>query len=126
MKNWILKAEAALVTSGTATLETALFNVPQVVCYKGGWAAYQVYKRVIRVSFVSLVNLIAGREVVKELLQYDLTKENLTEELTKITINHATRENQLNGYAEIIKILGEKGASERAGALMVEAVKSMD
>ena len=121
--NLLSVADAALVTSGTATLETALFNVPQVVCYRGGWAAYQVYKRVIRVPFVSLVNLIAGREVVKELLQYDLTKENLTDELTKITINQSTRQNQLDGYAEIRNILGEKGASERAGMLMVEEVR---
>jgi len=63
--NLLSVADAALVTSGTATLETALFGVPQVVCYRGGWAAYQVYKRVIRVPFVSLVNLILGREVVK-------------------------------------------------------------
>lgn len=121
--NLLSVAEAALVTSGTATLETALFNVPQVVCYRGGWAAYQVYKRVIRVPFVSLVNLIVGREVVKELLQYNLTKENLTDELTKITINQHTRENQLDGYIEIRNILGEKGASERAGMLMVNEVR---
>ena len=120
--NLLSVADAALVTSGTATLETALFNVPQVVCYRGGWAAYQVYKRVIRVPFVSLVNLIAGREVVKELLQYELTKENLTEDLSKITINQTTRQNQLNGYSEIRKILGEKGASERAGTLMVDEI----
>ena len=121
--NLLSVADAALVTSGTATLETALFNIPQVVCYRGGWAAYQVYKRVIRVPFVSLVNLIAGREVVKELLQYDLTKENLTDELTKITINQFTRQSQLDAYAEIRNILGEKGASERAGMLMVEEVR---
>jgi lipid-A-disaccharide synthase len=120
--NLLSIADAALVTSGTATLETALFNVPQVVCYRGGWAAYQVYKRVIRVPFVSLVNLIAGREVVKELLQYNLTKENLTFELTKITLNLSTRQNQLDAYSEISKILGEKGASERAGELMVAEV----
>ena len=117
--NLLSVADAALVTSGTATLETALFNVPQVVCYRGGWAAYQVYKRVIRVPFVSLVNLIAGREVVKELLQYDLTKENLFTELSKITTNQTTRQNQLDGYSEIRNVLGEKGASERAGRLMV-------
>jgi lipid-A-disaccharide synthase len=121
--NLLSVADAALVTSGTATLETALFNIPQVVCYKGGWAAYQVYKRVIRVSFVSLVNLIAGREVVKELLQNDLTKENLFTELSKITINQTTRQNQLDGYAEIKNILGEKGASERTGRLVVEELK---
>ena len=121
--NLLSVADAALVTSGTATLETALFNVPQVVCYRGGWAAYQVYKRVIRVPFVSLVNLIAGREVVKELLQYELTKDNLTNELTKITINQHTRQSQLDGYAEIRNILGEKGASERAGMLMVNEIR---
>jgi lipid-A-disaccharide synthase len=121
--NLLSVADAALVTSGTATLETALFNVPQVVCYRGGWAAYQVYKRVISVPFVSLVNLIVEREVVKELLQYNLTKENLTEELTKITVNQNTRQNQLNGYSEIRNILGEKGASERAGELMVGALR---
>ncbi len=121
--NLLSVADAALVTSGTATLETALFNVPQVVCYRGGWAAYQVYKRVIRVPFVSLVNLIAGREVVKELLQYNLTKDNITEELTKITVNEYTRQNQLDGYLEIKKLLGEKGASERAGKLMVEEIR---
>jgi lipid-A-disaccharide synthase len=121
--NLLSVADAALVTSGTATLETALFNIPQVVCYKGGWAAYQVYKRMIRVPFVSLVNLIAGREVVKELLQNDLTKENLFTELSKITINQTTRQNQLDGYAEIKNILGEKGASERTGRLMVEALR---
>ncbi len=124
--NLLSVADAALVTSGTATLETALFNVPQVVCYRGGWAAYQVYKRVIRVPFVSLVNLIAGREVVKELLQYDLNKENLTTELSKITINPETRKAQLEGYAEIKNILGEAGASERAGELMVLAVKTVN
>jgi lipid-A-disaccharide synthase len=121
--NLLSVADAALVTSGTATLETALFNVPQVVCYRGGWMAYKIFKRVIRVPFVSLVNLIAGREVVKELLQYDLTKENLTEELTKITITQDTRQNQLDGYAEIKNILGESGASERAGALMVKEIQ---
>jgi lipid-A-disaccharide synthase len=121
--NLLSVADAALVTSGTATLETALFNIPQVVCYKGGWAAYQVYKRVIRVPFVSLVNLIAGREVVKELLQNDLTKESLFTELSKITINQTTRQNQLDGYAEIRNILGEKGASERTGRLIVDALK---
>ena len=121
--NLLSVADAALVTSGTATLETALFDVPQVVCYKGGWAAYQVFKRVIRVPFVSLVNLIADREVVKELLQYNLTKENLTQELTKITTNQTTRQNQLDGYLEIKNILGDEGASERVGKLMVKELR---
>src|SRR5699024_6424050 len=62
-------AHAALVTSGTATLETALFNVPEVVCYKGNWISYQIAKRIINLDFISLVNLIMDREVVKELIQ---------------------------------------------------------
>jgi len=75
---------AALVTSGTATLETALFKVPQVVCYKGSIISYQIAKRIITLRFISLVNLIMDKEVVKELIQKDFTKKNLTKELAMI------------------------------------------
>ena len=68
---------AALVTSGTATLETALFKVPQVVCYKANWVSYQIAKRIITLEYISLVNLIMQKEVVKELIQDDFTKQNL-------------------------------------------------
>jgi lipid-A-disaccharide synthase len=116
-------ASAALVTSGTATLETALFNVPQVVCYKAGTISYQIAKRLIRVPYISLVNLIANKEAVKELIQNDLTAENLTTELRKIVENGSKRNQILADYVQVKNILGNKGASERAGTLMVEYLK---
>ena len=74
-------ASAALVTSGTATLETALFGVPEVVCYKGNTISYQIAKRVIKVKYISLVNLIMNKPVVKELIQHEMTTENCIKEL---------------------------------------------
>ena len=79
-----LSAHAALVTSGTATLETALFGVPQVVCYKGNYLSYLIGKQLIKVPFISLVNLIAGKKVVTELIQRELTTENLQQALSNI------------------------------------------
>lgn len=112
-------SHAALVTSGTATLETALLKVPQVVCYKGNWVSYQIAKRIITLDYISLVNLIMGQEVVKELIQADLTTKNLKQELTKI-LDGPTREAQLNAYKELEKKLGGKGASDKAAALIIE------
>ena len=80
-------AKAALVTSGTATLETALFGVPQVVCYKGSAISYQIAKRLVKIKYISLVNLIMGKMVVKELIQNDLTVENLAKELNDVLHN---------------------------------------
>ncbi|MES2734469.1 MAG: lipid-A-disaccharide synthase [Bacteroidota bacterium] len=116
-------AYAALVTSGTATLETALFNVPQVVCYRTGAISYAIGKRVVKVAYISLVNLIAEKEVVRELIQHELTTENLTAELKKITWQVDQRQQQLEEYARIRAILGEPGASEKAGKLMVAYAK---
>src|SRR5690606_21015918 len=82
----LFHAEAALVTSGTATLETALFEVPEVVCYKGSRFSYLIAKKLIKVKYISLVNLIMDREVVKELIQDELSEENLKSELRKILI----------------------------------------
>ncbi len=112
-------AHAALVTSGTATLETALFKVPQVVCYKGNWISYQIAKRIITLDYISLVNLIMGREVVKELIQSDLNTTNLTSELTKI-LDGATREHLLKEYKILIEKLGGTGASGKAAQLIVQ------
>ena len=112
-------SHAALVTSGTATLETALLKVPQVVCYKGNWISYQIAKRIITLDYISLVNLIMDKEVVKELIQADLTTKNLKQELTKI-LDGPMREAQLKAYNELEKKLGGKGASEKAAALIVE------
>jgi len=113
---------AAIVTSGTATLETALFKVPQVVCYKGSNISYQIAKRIITLKFISLVNLIMDKEVVTELIQNDFTKENLTSELAKI-LTDAHREELFLSYYELEQILGGKGASEASARLIIEGLK---
>ena len=112
-------AHAALVTSGTATLETALFQVPQVVCYRGNWISYQIAKRIITLDYISLVNLIMDKEVVKELIQNDLNTTNLTDELKKI-LEGGKREQQLQEYAQLIQKLGGKGASDNAAKMIVQ------
>ncbi len=116
-------SKAALVTSGTATLETALFKVPQVVCYKANWISYQIAKRIITLEYISLVNLIMQKEVVKELIQDDLTKQNLKKELSLI-LNGEAREKQLSSYNELIKKLGGAGASSNAASLIIENAKT--
>lgn len=113
-------AEAALVTSGTATLETALFNVPQVVCYRTSTMSYQIAKRLIRVPFISLVNLIMEKETVRELIQDDFSLPNLKAELGAILPNGIKRALVLNDYQQLAERVGESGASERAGAAMVQ------
>ncbi|WP_080058020.1 lipid-A-disaccharide synthase [Spirosoma aerolatum] len=113
---------AALVTSGTATLETALLTIPQVVCYRTTGISYAIAKRLIAVPFISLVNLIAGYEVVNELIQNDLTPERTVAELKQILPGGSKRAEQLAGYATIQQKMGSAGASERAGQLMVEAL----
>ncbi|KAF0203760.1 MAG: lipiD-a-disaccharide [Bacteroidetes bacterium] len=110
------QAKAALVTSGTATLETALIGTPEVVCYKGGNISYQIAKRVIKVKYISLVNLIMDRPVVKELIQNELNTVNLTNELNLILNDASTRELINRNYAELREILGGDGASRRAAA----------
>lgn len=116
-------ATAALVTSGTATLETALFTVPQVVCYKASKLFYAIAKRAMSVRFISLVNLIADREVVKELIQ-DFREDTVVSELQAILPGGSRRTDQLAGYADVRQRMGEPGASERAGALMVQALQN--
>jgi lipid-A-disaccharide synthase len=113
---------AALVTSGTATLETALFKVPQVVVYKASTITYLIVKALIKVKYISLVNLIADKEVVKELIQDDFNEENLKIELRKI-LPGSYRENQIAEYKNLESILGEKGASAKTAALMMEYLK---
>lgn len=112
-------AHAALVTSGTATLETALFKVPQVVCYKGNWISYQIAKRIITLDYISLVNLIMEKEVVKELIQNDLTAKNLESELGKL-LDSKIRTQILADYDLLEEKLGGKGASEKTAKLIVE------
>lgn len=117
--NLLSVADAALVTSGTATLETALLNVPQVVCYKTSGISFAIAKMVIKVPYISLVNLVAQKKIVPELIQNDLNNNTVQEELNKI-LRPEGRQAQLEGYAEVRAILGEKGASAKAGSLMVD------
>ncbi|MCI2228991.1 lipid-A-disaccharide synthase [Polaribacter sp. MSW13] len=114
---------AALVASGTATLETALFKVPQVVCYKGSAISYQIAKRIITLKFISLVNLIMDKEVVKELIQNDFTKRNLKQEFIKI-LDEASREKMFLSYFELEKKLGGKGASAKVAKQIVSNLKA--
>lgn len=111
-------SHAALVTSGTATLETALFKVPQVVCYRANWISYQIAKRIITLKYISLVNLIMDQEVVRELIQDELNLKNLKKELSKI-LEGTERERQLEAYNELEKKLGGMGASEKAATFIV-------
>ena len=115
-------AHAALVTSGTATLETALFKVPEVVCYKGGWISYQIAKRIITLKYISLVNLIMDKEVVKELIQGDFNKKNIKTELQKI-LDPAHRKRLLEEYNTLEEKLGGKGASENTAQLIIKHLK---
>lgn len=112
------QAKAALVTSGTATLETALFEVPQVVCYKGNWLTYQIVKRIIKVPYISLVNLISNQPLVKELIQNDLTEANLKKELALILKPEKVMELK-KAYRQIKEQLGNAGASQKAATLIV-------
>lgn len=114
------QAKAALVTSGTATLETALFGVPEVVCYKGNPISYFFAKKLIKVKYISLVNLVMDKLVVKELIQHDLTEENLLKELTGLLKDDAARNRVMKDYAELWHKLGEKDASRRAAEVIYD------
>jgi lipid-A-disaccharide synthase len=117
-------ATAALVTSGTATLETALFGVPQVVCYKGSPISYAIAKRVIKVKYISLVNLIMDRPIVKELIQHDLTVENISTELNRILHDKETIQKMSSDYTELKQLLEQKGnASVKAAHSILNYLK---
>jgi len=111
------KSTAALVTSGTATLETALFNVPQIVCYKSSLFSYLIGKLFIKVKFISLVNIIMEREVVKELIQKDCSKSKIVNELSKLLKN----ENILNLKKEY-KILRERLGKEETSLKVAKMI----
>lgn len=116
--NLLKIAHAALVTSGTATLETALFKVPEVVCYKGNSISYQIAKRIITLKYISLVNLIMDEEVVTELIQDDCNTKNIKKELTKI-LDPEYRKKLLAKYDELEQKLGGAGASEKTAQLII-------
>ena len=113
----LVQSKAALVTSGTATLETALFGVPEVICYKGSAFSYQIAKRLIKIKFIGLVNLIMDKEVVKELIQDDLTVENLKQELNLLLTDEAKQKQLSEDYTSLKNLLSEGGhASANAAA----------
>ena len=116
-------SHAALVTSGTATLETALFRVPEVVCYRGNWISYQIAKRVISLKYISLVNLIMDAPVVTELIQGDLNTQNLKTELNKL-LNADYREKLLKDYEALREKLGNEGASERTAEAIYDSLQN--
>lgn len=124
----LAQSRAALVTSGTATLETALLRVPQVVCYAmpGGSLAYTLFKHWLKVRFVSLVNLIADAEVVKELLVHHCTAQNIGRELEKLLYDEDVRARMAAGYAEVARRLGAPGAPERAARDIVNRLQGGD
>jgi len=116
-------ANAAIVTSGTATLETGIFNVPQVVVYKMGAVEYQLVSRLVKVEFISLVNLIAGKGVIKELIQDEAQPDKVNDELTLLLTEGPYRTTMLAEYDSIFKVLDTGSASENTAKLMLEALK---
>lgn len=122
----VSQAKAALVTSGTATLETALLKTPQVVCYagEGGTFSYWLFRTFVKVNYISLVNLILNKEAVKELLMQKLNEKNLLQELSRILTDHRVRRQMEADCDEIERKMGKAGASRRFAALMVRDLKS--
>ena len=118
------RSKAALVTSGTATLETALFGVPEVICYKGGALSYQIAKRLIKIKFIGLVNLIMDKEVVKELIQDELTVKNLQHELEELLTNKTKQKQLKEDYAALKQLLSKGGhASSNAAKIIYRFLK---
>ena len=117
-------SSAALVTSGTATLETALFSVPEVVCYKATGFSYLLAKWMIKVKFISLVNLVMNKETVKELIQNDLTEDNLVQELDLLLHNGKRQRQLLEDYDELKERLGNAGASAKAAEAIADVLKT--
>lgn len=122
----VLNAEAALVTSGTATLETAILQIPQVVCYKTSAISYQIAKRVAKgaVKYISLVNLILDKPAVKELIQEDMNRASIVAELKAITENQTIKDQMAADYRCLLQLLGSSGASLRAAKIVVDVAKT--
>lgn len=119
-------ASAGIITSGTATLETALFNVPQVICYKGSWISYQIAKRLIKgIDFIGIVNLIAGKSVVQELIQDDVNEKRLVLELTNL-LQPETQQRIKKEYEDLYQLLGNSGSSQRMADDLVSYLEKLD
>jgi lipid-A-disaccharide synthase len=116
------QSTAAVVTSGTATLETALFNVPQVVCYIGNPISYAIAKKLVSITYISLVNLILNKELVTELIQKECSVERLNESFKTIIPGGEKRETIIAGYQELHKLLGIGGASEKVAQFLLKTI----
>ena len=114
-------SSAAVVTSGTATLEAALFTVPEVVCYKANYLSYLIAKWLIKVKYISLVNLVMDKEVVKELIQKEMNKVNIAKALASVLRNGKRQRQILEDYDELCERLGNAGASEMAAEAVYKA-----
>ncbi len=116
-------SEAAIVTSGTATLETALLGIPEVVCYKASQISYSIAKRLVKIKFISLVNLIMDREVVKELIQHDCNSTMIAQELKEIIKGGSKRDKILSDYSEMSETLGGGGASKKIAQSLLKTIR---
>jgi len=123
MREVLRKSDAALVTSGTATLEAALIGIPQVVCYKANNISFQIAKRLVKIKYISLVNLIMDQEVVKELIQREMNAEQVALELKAILPMGSKRQQLLEKYQQLPSKMGGKGASERAANHILKLLK---
>jgi lipid-A-disaccharide synthase len=115
-------AEAAIVTSGTATLETALINTPQVVVYKANWLSVMIARQLVKIKYISLVNLILDKEVVRELIQQEVNTANLKQELSYIIAGGKKRQEILDQYALLREKLGHSGASELVAKALLKII----
>lgn len=120
------RAQAAIVASGTATLETALLNTPMVVCYKGSLISYYIARMLIKVPYISIVNLILNKQVVTELIQHKFNTDNLCKELNNILFNQNKQVSILNEYENLRKLLGQKGASYRAAKIIYQYLNNLN
>ena len=118
-------SSAAVVASGTATLETALLAVPEVVCYKANGLSYCIAKSLVKVNYISLVNLVMEKEVVKELIQNELKEEIIVKELERLLYDGKRQRRLLDDYDELRDRLGNVGASERAAELICNGIRKM-
>lgn len=116
-------ASAGIIKSGTSTLESALLNLPQVVCYKGGAVSFAIGKKLVKINFISLPNLILNRAVVKELIQQDLTAGNIEKELLALLTDESYRKTQLDAYAQLTGLLGGGGASKNIANFLASDTK---
>lgn len=119
----LMQAKAALVTSGTATLETALFGVPEVICYKGSNISYQIAKRLIKINYIGLVNLIMDKPVVKELIQHELTVENLQAELSLLLFDENRKQQLQSDYDALKTVLSAGGDASASAARIIYNIK---